>query len=689
MKVPYKWIKEYIDISMNPVSLAERLTMAGLEVKEIEVIGENWDGIIVGQITAINPHPNADRLTLVTVNLGDKQETVVCGAPNLNLGNKVVFAPVGTQLIDGHTGKVARLKTVKIRGVISSGMVCSEKELGISDNHEGIMNLSDAVPVGTLLTDYLGDTILNLEITPNRPDCLSVIGIAREIAALNRRDINLPEVSYREGLSSIDKNISVEILSPDLCPRYCASLITGVKLGDSPVWMQQRLIACGMRPINNVVDVTNYVMLECGQPLHSFDYNRINGKKIIVRRAFEGERMITLDGVGRLLSRDMLVITDEGGVIAIAGVMGGFESEVIKDTTSILLEAANFNPASIHYTGRTLCLYSEACMRFERGLRPELTMPALKRATQLIVQLGGGEAAKGVVDIYPGKLEPERIKLPLNEVKRVLGVGFDSSQVQSTLDSLGFDCQIGKSGSEIYAVPPYWRSDVHLTVDLIEEVARIVGYDSIPTTMLSQPIPEQNQQPVDSLRYELRRCLSGCSFQEIITYSLTSLDMINRLLADTGSADFSPLRIANPMTADQEYLRTSLRPNLIATLKTNRRHEDGGIRLFEIGKIYLPRPKYLPDECEILCGLMSGARFEKSWLTREESVDFYDDRNESPGVKFNDADLLGIPLRITISPRTLEKNSLEMKRRTKKESQLLPLDESVIKIKKLLTAPDH
>ncbi len=441
MKVSLKWLKEYVDITLPPADLAQKLTMAGIEVKGWQVIGGNWENIVVGQIVAINPHPNADRLTLPTVDLGTEQQTVVCGAPNLKVGDKVAFARVGAQLIDGHTGQVIRLKPAKIRGVVSNGMVCSEKELGISDSHEGIMVLPADAPVGTPLADYMGDVIFDLEVTPNRPDCLSVIGIAREVAALTGQEVRLPEVSYDETTVPIDQQISVEIVAPDLCPRYCASLITGVKVAASPQWMQQRLLACGMRPINNIVDVTNYVMLEYGEPLHAFDYHQIRGKKIIVRRADEGETLVSLDGAKRLLSPDMLVIADQERAVAIAGVMGGADSEVTEQTTAILLEAANFNPASIYHTGSSLDLPSEARMRFERGISPELTLPALKRATQLIIQLAGGKAAKGLVDAYPGKKKRKPILLSTGEVKRLLGIEFSLDQITAALTSLGFDCQ--------------------------------------------------------------------------------------------------------------------------------------------------------------------------------------------------------------------------------------------------------
>jgi len=631
MKVPLKWLQEYVDITLPPNDLASRLTMAGTEVKGIQVIGDSWGNIVVGQIVAVSPHPNADRLSLATIDLGTERQTVVCGAPNLRLGDKVAFAHVGAQLIDGHSGQAFRLKPAKIRGVVSNGMACSEKELGISDSHEGIMVLPAEAPIGTPLADYLGDAILDIDVTPNRPDCLSVIGIAREVAALTGQGVHFAEVEYEEKASPIDQQISVEIVASDLCPRYCASLIAGVKVAESPRWMQQRLLKCGMRPINNVVDITNYVMLEYGQPLHAFDYDRIKGKKIIVRRAAEGETIVTLDGVERLPSEDMLVIADGQQAVAIAGVMGGADSEVTPETASVLLEAAKFNPPSIHYTGRVLRLPSEACMRFERGISPALTIPALKRATQLIIQLAGGKAAKGLIDVYPGKRVPESISLSTAQVKQLLGVEFSLDQIVAALTSLSFDCEL-VSASEVWVTAPYWRSDIHQAVDLIEEVARVIGYDKIPATMLAQPVPRQSPEPILSLKQEVRHHLIGYGFQEVITYSLTSLEMLNKLLPEPHPLEPKPIRVANPMTVEQEYLRPNLRANLLAVLSVNKRYEDGGIRLFELGKVYLPRQKDLPSEPEMLCGILSGSRFEKSWHGGDELLDFYDAKGVIEGL---------------------------------------------------------
>ena len=623
MKVSLNWLKQYVDIVVSPAELADKLTMAGTEVKGMEVIGENWDGIVVGQIMAVNPHPNADRLTLVTIDLGSRQETVVCGAPNVKVGVRIAFAPVGSQLIDPRTGELTTLKSTKIRGVVSSGMACSEKELGISDDHEGILILSGDTVVGIPLSDYLADVIFNMDVTPNRPDCLAMVGIAREIAALTGQRVHLPEVSYQEFEPAVDEQVSVEITAPDLCLRYCASLVMGVKVGESPRWMQERLLSYGMRPINNIVDVTNFVMLEYGQPLHAFDYERLRGRKIIVRRADAGEEIVSLDGVEHTLGENTLVIADEQRAVAVAGVMGGANSEVTGSTTSILLESANFNPASVHYTGRTLDMPSEACMRFERGIRPELTMPALQRATQLLAELGGGKVARGIVDVYPGKKEPQPVSISVDEVKRVLGIEFSVRQITDTLTALGFDCK--QAGSEVTATPPYWRNDISIPVDLVEEVVRIIGYDIVPTAMLSQPIPRQNLNPAVELKRTLSSHLTGYGFQEIVSYSLTSLEALNKALPGDDSMEPVPLRVVNPITAEQEYLRTSLRSGLLTVLAANRGHVDGSIRIFELGRIYLPRAKDLPEEPEVLCALLSGQRYEKTWQNAgNELLDFFD-----------------------------------------------------------------
>ena len=623
MKVSLRWLKEYVDIPTPLEELCEGLTMAGLEVGGMEVIGGSWNDIVVGKIVDVIVHPNADRLRLVTVDLGKQRSTVVCGASNVAVGDKVAFAHVGAQLIDGHSGKVVQLKPSKIRGVVSEGMICSEKELRISDSHEGIMILSPEATIGTPLTDYLGDTILDLDITPNRPDCLSVIGIAREIAALTGSKLHIPEVHYEELERAIDSSASVEIVEPDLCPRYCASLLTGVKVVSSPQWLQRRLLACGMRPINNIVDVTNYVMLEYGQPLHAFDYDEILGKQIIVRRAGNGETITTLDGVERTLNSNMLVIADKERAIAIAGIMGGADTEVTGNTTTVLIESANFNQAVIHRESIGLRLSSEASLRFEKGLSRDLPLIALKRATQLMAELAGGKVARGIIDAYPGKQRRESILLPVADIKRLLGVELEVSEIAKTLELLGFSCRQTESNSKVHVEVPWWRTDVSCTADLTEEVARIIGYDRIPTTMLSSQLPRHEPVPMLSLKRQLRNILVSCGFQEVLTYSLTSLEMLGRLSPELRLVVSTPMKVANPMSREQEYLRTSLRAGILSVVARNERYQEEGIRLFEIGKVFLPRGRNLPQEKEMLCAVLSGSQRSLSWQGKEEPIDFF------------------------------------------------------------------
>jgi phenylalanyl-tRNA synthetase beta chain len=628
MRVSLKWLRDYVDTKLAPRELAERLTMAGLEGKGIEVVGGSWDDIVVGEVIALNPHPNADRLKLATVDLGTEQVTTVCGAPNIQLAQRVSFAKIGARLVDPHTGEAVVLKPAKIRGVASEGMVCSEKELGISENHEGILVLPPEAPIGAPLGTYLGDVVLNLDVTPNRPDCLSVIGIAREMAALTGESLRLPQIRYEETEKSIDTFASVDIVDPDLCPRYCASLVTGIKIGPSPSWLQQRLNNCGMRPINNVVDVTNYVMLEYGQPLHAFDYQKLRGRRIIVRRARNGESITTLDGSKRALNPQILVIADEEGAIAVAGIMGGLDSEVTDRTDTILLESANFNQATIRRGCSHLQFQSEASIRFDKGLNSELPLLPLKRATQLLLELAGGRAAKGIIDVYPGKSEPKLISLTAREVKRISGLKVNIDGILKVLKALGFECQEGDSSSQVSVSVPYWRSDIKCSADLVEEVVRIIGYEKVPMTRLGSSLPAQKSKLAPTiqqsdLKEKLHNILTGLGFQEILTYTLVSLEKLERL-SPALELNIPPLKVANPMTMEQEYLRTSLRAGLLGALAHNQKFEQTGMRLVEIGKVFLPQGKDLPEEREMLCALLSGPRAELSWQVDKEPLDFFD-----------------------------------------------------------------
>ena len=604
MKVSLKWLREYVPVSLEPKELAHKLTMAGIEVGEVEEVGEAWEGVCVGRVREVNKHPNADRLSLCIVDTPGETHEVICGAPNVAAGQNIAFARVGAELFDGHSGKPVKLKAAKIRGVVSNGMICSEKELGMSEEHEGILVLPEDAPPGMPLLEYLGDSILELELTPNRPDCLSMLGVAQEVAALTGGRVTAPEVAYAEEERSAGEMATVEIADPGLCGRYTASIVSGLKIGPSPVWMQERLKACGMRPINNVVDVTNYVMMEYGQPLHAFDYDKVKDHRIIVRRARAGERLLTLDGEDRPLDPEMLVITDPDGPVGLAGVMGGANTEVTEDTKILLLESANFNNVNIRRISTRLRLRSEASLRFDKGLSPELPPKGLRRASQLLAELAGGTVAKGIIDVYPGAREKVPVHLTEARIEQVLGISIGMDKVRGVLESLAFECEESEeNGLKVWA--PYWRTDIGIEDDLVEEVARISGYDDIPTTPLSGRIPPNVPDDARALRDAVKDILAGCGMQEVVNYSLSDVKGLEN--AGLGHlAELNPLKVANPLRVEQEYLRLSLRPVLLANVEHNKKYHHGPLLMFEAGKVYIPKNGELPDEQEVLAGVVTG-----------------------------------------------------------------------------------
>lgn len=643
MLIPLSWLKNYVPVTDAPADLAHKLTMAGIEIGDVQMIGTDWDAekVVVGHVLDVAPHPNADRLRLPTVDTGDGQpSTVVCGAPNVAAGQKIAFAREGAALFSPRSGKVERLRRARIRGVESRGMVCSSLELGLGEDHDGILVLDDDAPIGTPLADYLGDAVLDAEVTSNRPDCLSILGIAHEVGAIIGQPVTEPDYSYPEDGDSIEDQVTIEIADPDLCYRYTASLVRGISIGPSPRWMQDALVKAGQRPINNVVDITNYVMLEYGQPLHAFDFDKCRDATIIVRAAREGETLTTLDGEVRELAPPMLTIADSQDAVGLAGVMGGANSEMIESTTSVLLESASFDAVNTRKTRSALSMRTDASDRFERGIRSALAPVALRRATQLIVELCGGEAAKGVIDLYPTRREPPTVSISRARIRRVLGVDYPMSQVRRVLESLGFEEAEPPGGlidliETIEAAPsaertdtlwlkvPYWRSDIAIEDDLIEEVARIIGYDSLPSTMLSTAIPHWQPQPMTELKDTVRDLMAAAGMQETISYSPTTLENLRRV--DALDDANPPLRIANPLSREWEYMRTSLRSNVLNTLSYNRRIAQGeGVRIFEVGRVYIPkleaRERDLPDEREMLVGIVSGPRFPESWITASNPV---------------------------------------------------------------------
>ena len=621
MKVPLSWLKQYVDVDLPAQDLAHRLTMAGIEVGEVEVIG-GWSEVFVGHVTGVRPHPNADRLRLCVVSTGSEELEVVCGAPNVAVGQNICFAKAGANIYNTHTERHEVLEAAKIRGVESQGMICSAVELGLGDDHSGIIELPEDAPVGDLLDDYMGDTVLDLELTPNRLDCLSVLGVAHEVAALTGKTVKEPETKYKEAGAPITEQIDISVGSPELCRRYTASLLQGVKIGPSPQWLQDRLTRAGLRPINNVVDVTNFVMLEYNQPLHSFDYDLIKDATVIVRRARPDEMLTTLDGVERKLTVENLVIADANDAIGIGGVIGGANSEISVNTVNVLLESATFDGTNNRETAQTLGLRTEATLRFEKGLRPELAPIALRRATGLIQEVAGGTVAPGIVDVLSDEgADAPVVPLTGEKIRRMLGMEVDQKRVQETLDALGFTWE-SAGEFELKVTVPYWRNDVNIEEDLVEEVVRTIGYDSVPTTMLSSSIPFQQPVPVMGLRDQIKDLLASEGIQEVINYPLVTLQQLEQV-EQLDPANL-PMRVTNPMSADREYLRTTLRASLLATLAANQGHGAGPFRLFEAGRVFWPREGDLPDERETVAGVLAGLRHEPSWLEDDSLLDFYD-----------------------------------------------------------------
>ena len=631
MRVPLSWLAERVPLRTHPDELARRLTIAGLETAYGPGPGAGWANVVVGLVTDVRPHPNADRLRLADVDTGDATQTVVCGAPNVAAGQKIAFARVGAVLANGKTGEPMELTAAVIRGVESAGMVCSERELGLSDEHEGILVLSGESPVGAPLADALpSGGALEVEVTPNRGDCLSVLGVAREVAAVTGERVAEPPADYPEAGAPIADAASVEIADAALCSRYTCSLIRGVSVGPSPDWLRKSLEDAGHRSINNVVDVTNYVMLECGQPLHAFDLDEVRDGRIIVRPAAEGERFASLDGQEHALRPPMLMIADPERAIGLAGVMGGANSEMTESTRDVLLESATFNAINTRRTANALKLRTDASLRFEKGLNPELAERALRRATRLILETAGGEAAQGVCDEFPGKSPAPRIPFSHAGLRRLLGADFPEAQVRGALDALGFAVEDAGDGA-MTVTPPYWRTDVNIEEDMIEEVARIIGYDVIEGAPLEGAVPSAIPQPERALREEARDALVAFGLQETISHTLVSRE--DAALPDGRE----PLAVHNPMSQEQSCLRTSLRPALLrGAALALRQTRAGGV--FETGRVFIPCPDDLPDERETAAVVLAGPREAPHWergandANAPEWAGFYDAKGVAEGL---------------------------------------------------------
>ena len=622
IRVPLSWLREYVEARGSAEEIGRGLHMSGTEVDRIERPGGGWEHVWVGRIASLEKHPNADKLQLATVEYGDgRTRTVVTGAPNLGLGDVVPYAEVGARLRDGHGEGWLTLEPKKVRGILSEGMVCSEKELGLGEDHEGILILDTKLTVGQPLADALGDPVLVVELQPNRPDCMGIVGIAREVAAVQRAALHEPKLAkLRHELDP--RLLDVRIEDPDGCRRFGATYLENVTIRPSPTWMQERLVAAGMRPIHNAVDVTNYVMLELGQPLHAYDADRLKGRALVARRARSGESLKTLDGVARILSPDILVIADDERSLGIAGILGGEDSEIRSTTTKIALECASFEPRGIDRTAATLGLsqQSAASARFRLALSPDLVPLALARATELLIEHAGARLV-GAVDVYPSPRPRANVRLKFSDIPRVLGVEIPPEESLDALSRLGF--QYAESGDTLVVTPPAIRTDIGIAEDVVEEVARIVGYDRIPVHIPAGPLPLHERHPLEALREQVRDRLVGFGLQETVSYSLIDPAWLGRLTADGTPITPEPIRVQNPTSAAQSVARPTLRASLLDAASRNLRHREG-VAIFEISPVYLPRTGDLPEERWTIGVLVAGRARDQTWLTQPRDWDRWD-----------------------------------------------------------------
>lgn len=621
MKVSYNWLKEYVDVDLAPNELADMLTMLGLEVEGLETRGGGMDDVVVARIEERQQHPNADKLSLCKVNNGKETLNIVCGAQNMKAGDTVALAQIGAVLPGDF-----KIKRSKIRGEESWGMLCSEKELGLAEESEGIMILPPGLSLGTPVFSALGikDTIFEVSLTPNRADCLSIIGIAREISAKLGKKIKHPAIDIVEGEKSARDLASITIEDSDKCPRYAARIITGCKVAPSPQWLVNKLAAAGMRSINNVVDITNYLLMEYGHPLHAFDFDLLKGAKIVVRRAAEGERFTTLDGQERTLTTADLTIRDGERAVALAGVMGGGNSEISDTTVNILLESAYFDPISIRRTAKRLGLHTESSHRFERGADINLVVKALDRAASLIAALAGGTVAKGVIDVYPKKADEKKISFRVQRANELLGLNLSAQEMKNILSSLELVPESQEPGILQVTVPTF-RVDIEREIDLVEEIARVHGYGQIPATMPQARVFSDRPSPQQKMEMMLKDLLVAQGFNEIITYSFIHPDSFDKILLPSGDARRNTIGVLNPLSEDQSVMRTIMLPGLVETAARNVNFRQATLRLFEMRRVYLPvEGRELPDEIPVLAGIMSGSRDAEGWNQIKDSVDFYD-----------------------------------------------------------------
>jgi phenylalanyl-tRNA synthetase beta chain len=623
MLISEKWLKEFINFEMNPAEFESALTMLGLEVESYIDYSKKFKNFIVAEVVTKEKHPNADKLSVCMVNTGKETLQVVCGAPNVEAGQKIILGLVGAVVPNGGF----TIEKRALRKVDSNGMICSVSELELGEDHSGIWVLENEAVVGTPVADYLNmnDIIYEVGITPNRSDCLSHIGVAREISALLNKPYHKLENNYKTSDKNVEDLVSIEIIDTDKCQRYCGMVINNVHIKESPEWLKRKLNTLGMRPINNVVDVTNLVLLEVGQPLHAFDLNKLSGSKIVVKTVEDGYNFKSLDEKERILDSSMLMICDAEKPVAIGGVMGGENSEITFETTDILLESAFFKPSSVRRTAKKLGIRSESSYRFERGVDIGNTSWAIERAAQLIAELSNGEIANGILDVYPEKAEPLKLVLRENKIKSIIGVDINLDLATELLTRLHFKVY-NRDDKEIFVEIPSHRVDIFEEVDLIEEVARLYNYDNIEPNYVSSTDISTSRIPaklsIPPMRRMVRNYLSNSGFMEIITQNMIDLNTSN-LFKD------NPVKISNPLGEELSIMRPSLVPSIIKTIERNIRNGNEDIKLFEIGKSFIhsnSESNFINGikEQENLIIAISGNEYPKQWGKNSRNVDFYD-----------------------------------------------------------------
>jgi phenylalanyl-tRNA synthetase beta chain len=626
MKISLNWLKKFTDFKSSPEELAEALTMTGLEVESIDYPFDYLKDVITGRIEKITPHPNADKLRICMVNTGESENLqIVCGAPNVYEGMVGPVALPGTELPGG-----LKLKKSKIRGEVSMGMLCSAKELAITEDGSGIMDLPGDTTPGKPLTDVLdlNSPVLEVDLTPNRADCLSLIGIAREVAAIEGTKITFPAADkYKDKKNSGDiiQKASVDVKDKTLCPRYCARYIENVKVAPSPFWLQSILLCSGVRPINNIVDVTNYIMLETGQPLHAFDYDEVKDAKIIVKRAENGEKFTALDGKERELDSEILMICDNERKVAAAGIMGGENSEITEKTQTVLLESAYFYPPSVRRSAKKLGLSTDSSHRFERGVDPSQVKRALDRAAELIEELGNGKTIEGYIDTQEKEFETKEILFSVSACNKRLGISLSASESVSYLESVGFIPEKTDNPDIFLTKIPSYRVDVERPEDLSEEVARRYGYNNIPTTFPFASSFEKEDSSDFNLRLEIKETMKSLGFNEAINYSFIGSTLLEKS-GLTGDFYTKPVKILNPLSEDQSVMRTDLVPGILENISSNLSKQISTLKIFETGQVFFPDSEQINKSVqkEYITAAITGSRRNSGWDDKSPEVDFFD-----------------------------------------------------------------